>query len=162
MAIASSHIFGCGPGNSVQRDNIPHSYSDFIYAIIIEELGLVVWMLSVPLFAAYFFAGEWLVKLFLDEPTAMAVQTGVVFLRIVSPFYFLISMKLVSDGILRGARLMNKFMIATFSDLLLRVALATVLAGLPFGATAIWWAWPIGWVLGTGLSVWFYRKGEWR
>lgn len=41
MAIASSHIFGCGPGNSVQRDNIPHSYSDFIYAIIIEELGLV-------------------------------------------------------------------------------------------------------------------------
>ena len=122
----------------------------------------MVWMLSVPLFAAYFFAGEWLVRLFLDEPTAMAVQTGVVFLRIVSPFYFLISMKLVSDGILRGARLMNKFMIATFSDLLLRVALATVLAGLPFGATAIWWAWPIGWVLGTGLSVWFYRKGEWR
>ncbi len=41
MAIASSHLFGCGPGNSVQRDNIPHSYSDFIYAIIIEELGLI-------------------------------------------------------------------------------------------------------------------------
>ncbi len=41
MAIASSHFFGCGPGNSVQRDNIPHSYSDFIYAIIIEELGLI-------------------------------------------------------------------------------------------------------------------------
>lgn len=41
MAIASSHIFGCGPGKSVQRDNIPHAYSDFIYAIIIEELGLI-------------------------------------------------------------------------------------------------------------------------
>ncbi len=41
MAIASSHFFGCGPGNSVQRDNIPHAYSDFIYAIIIEELGLI-------------------------------------------------------------------------------------------------------------------------
>ena len=41
MAIASSHFIGCGPGNSVQRDNIPHAYSDFIYAIIIEELGLV-------------------------------------------------------------------------------------------------------------------------
>ncbi len=40
IAIASSHIFGCGPGNSVQRDFIPHAYSDFIYAIIIEELGL--------------------------------------------------------------------------------------------------------------------------
>lgn len=40
IAIASSHILGCGPGNSVQRDFIPHAYSDFIYAIIIEELGL--------------------------------------------------------------------------------------------------------------------------
>ena len=41
MAIASSHLSGCGPGNSVQRDNIPHAYSDFIYAIILEELGLI-------------------------------------------------------------------------------------------------------------------------
>lgn len=41
MAIASSHLLGCGPGNSMQRDNIPHAYSDFIYAIIIEELGLI-------------------------------------------------------------------------------------------------------------------------
>lgn len=41
IAIASSHLFGCGPGNSEQRDFIPHAYSDFIYAIIIEELGLI-------------------------------------------------------------------------------------------------------------------------
>ena len=41
IAIASSHIFGCGPGNSKQRDFIPHAYSDFIYAVIIEELGLL-------------------------------------------------------------------------------------------------------------------------
>ena len=40
IAIASSNIFGCGPGNSKQRDFIPHAQSDFIYAIIIEELGL--------------------------------------------------------------------------------------------------------------------------
>lgn len=40
VAIASSHIFGCGPGNSTLRDFIPHAQSDFIYAIIIEELGL--------------------------------------------------------------------------------------------------------------------------
>lgn len=41
IAIATSGLIGKGPGNSVQRDNIPHAYSDFIYAIIIEELGLV-------------------------------------------------------------------------------------------------------------------------
>lgn len=41
IAIATSSLVGKGPGNSVQRDNIPHAYSDFIYAIIIEELGLI-------------------------------------------------------------------------------------------------------------------------
>lgn len=41
IAIATSGLVGKGPGNSVQRDNIPHAYSDFIYAIIIEELGLI-------------------------------------------------------------------------------------------------------------------------
>ena len=40
IAIASSHIFGRGPGNSEARNFIPHAYSDFIYAVIIEELGL--------------------------------------------------------------------------------------------------------------------------
>ena len=41
IAIAKGGWFGKGPGNSVQRNFLPHSYSDFIYAIIIEEYGLV-------------------------------------------------------------------------------------------------------------------------
>ena len=41
MAIASSNFIGRGPGNSVERDYLPQAYSDFIFAIIIEELGLV-------------------------------------------------------------------------------------------------------------------------
>ena len=41
IAIATSGIFGKGPGNSVQRDFLSQAFSDFIYAIIIEELGLV-------------------------------------------------------------------------------------------------------------------------
>lgn len=41
MAIASSNIIGRGPGNSVERDFLPQAYSDFIFAIIIEELGLL-------------------------------------------------------------------------------------------------------------------------
>ena len=40
VAIATSNIIGRGPGNSRQRDFIPQAFSDFIYAIIIEELGL--------------------------------------------------------------------------------------------------------------------------
>lgn len=40
VAVATSGIVGCGPGNSKVRDFLPQAYSDFIYAIIIEELGL--------------------------------------------------------------------------------------------------------------------------
>lgn len=41
IAIANGGLTGLGPGNSKQRNFLPHSYSDFIYAIIIEEYGLL-------------------------------------------------------------------------------------------------------------------------
>lgn len=41
MAIAQGGMLGLGPGNSVSRNFLPHPYSDFIFAIIIEEYGLV-------------------------------------------------------------------------------------------------------------------------
>lgn len=41
IAIANGGVIGKGPGNSRQRNFIPHPYSDFIYAIIIEEYGLI-------------------------------------------------------------------------------------------------------------------------
>jgi len=41
IAIASGGLFGKGPGNSTQRNVLPHPYSDFIFAIIIEEYGTV-------------------------------------------------------------------------------------------------------------------------
>lgn len=40
IAVANSHVFGLGPGNSVQRDFLQHAESDFIYAIIVEEMGI--------------------------------------------------------------------------------------------------------------------------
>jgi cell division protein FtsW len=41
IAIAKGQVFGNGPGKSTQRNFLPHPYSDFIYAIIIEEYGLM-------------------------------------------------------------------------------------------------------------------------
>jgi len=41
IAIARGGLFGVMPGNSVQRDFLPQAYSDFIYAIIVEEMGLM-------------------------------------------------------------------------------------------------------------------------
>jgi len=40
IAIARGGIFGVMPGNSVERDYLPQAYSDFIYSIIVEEMGL--------------------------------------------------------------------------------------------------------------------------
>ncbi|MGE5356078.1 MAG: FtsW/RodA/SpoVE family cell cycle protein [Deltaproteobacteria bacterium] len=41
IAIANGEIFGVGPGNSLQRNYLPYPYADFIYAIIVEEYGLI-------------------------------------------------------------------------------------------------------------------------
>ena len=72
-----------------------------------------------------------------------------------APFYFVVSLKLATDGLLRGSGDMKSFMIATFGDLILRVALGYILA-VPFGTLGIWISWPIGWVIGTVMSLGFY------
>ncbi len=41
IAVATGGIFGKGPGNSEQRNILPHPYSDFVYAIVIEEYGII-------------------------------------------------------------------------------------------------------------------------
>lgn len=119
----------------------------------------MVWIISIPLVLLYFFAGKQLLYLFLDNPTNTAIHTGIMFLCILSPFYFVVSTKLVADGILRGAGLMSRFMITTFTDLILRVVLAIILSK-QFGSTGIWCSWPIGWSIATTLSVIFYKKAK--
>ena len=121
----------------------------------------LVWMLSLPLFLLYFFSGNIVLKLFMDNPTELAMHTGIIYLKILSPFYFAVSAKLVADGILRGAGMMKKFMIATFTDLILRVLLAFCFSKTALGATGIWCAWPVGWCVATILSISFYLKGPW-
>lgn len=123
-------------------------------------LGILV---CVPFFLFYFFFGRTAMGLFLDESSAAAIQTGVDYLRIVTPFYFVVTIKVMCDGVLRGGSAMLYFMTTTFTDLFLRVALAFVFSkGLGFGATGIWMAWPIGWTLSTFLSVFFYHLKPWE
>ena len=54
IAVASSSIFGKGPGKSEQRNFLPHPYSDFIYAIIIEEYGLIGGVIVLMLYVILF------------------------------------------------------------------------------------------------------------
>ena len=55
IAIASGKLFGKGPGNSTQRNFLPHPYSDFIFAIILEEYGLAGGSFVVLLYLILFF-----------------------------------------------------------------------------------------------------------
>ena len=121
----------------------------------------MVWLLSIPLIALYWLGSDALIKLFVENPSRTALDTGRAFLRILSPFYLIISIKLVADGVLRGSSMMRQFMVSTFTDLTLRVALAFALSA-AMGATGIWCAWPVGWSIAAVLSILFYRRGAWE
>ena len=119
------------------------------------------WIICTPIVLLYIGMSDTLIQVFMENPSEMAIASGVCFLRIVSPFYLLIAVKLITDGILRGTGSMKQFMIATFTDLILRVVLVMILSG-PFGYAGIWASWPLGWVLGTSLSLWFQKRGAWN
>ncbi len=123
-------------------------------------LGVLV---CVPFFLFYFFGSKTAMGLFMKAESQAAIQTGIIFLHIVTPFYFIVTIKVMCDGVLRGGSAMLYFMTTTFTDLLLRVVLAFVFAkGLGLGATGIWLAWPFGWSLSTLLSFSFYRLRPWE
>ena len=105
---------------------------------------------------AYLLLNEPLIKAFMDSNgTIEAIASGTAFLKTVAPFYCFIGVKLVGDGILRGMGKMKLFMVATFTDLVLRVVLAFAFSP-SWGYQGIWWSWPIGWTVATVLSLIFY------
>lgn len=112
-------------------------------------------------FLLFFILNQQLLSLFMnDESSQLAMDTGVKFLQIVSPFYFVVCLKLLCDGVLRGSESMGCFMAATFTDLILRVVLAAILSGF-MGVDGIWTSWPIAWTCGTVMSIVFYKSGVW-
>lgn len=158
LVISSFTTLGNGISNYTAQNLGAHKF-DRIHAG--QRAGLkLVWLLCIPIAVLYFFCGRMVVSIFMDSPSGEAMNVGIQFLKIVAPFYFVVSAKLVTDGVLRGSGMMRQFMIATFSDLILRVVLAKQLSRM-LGSVGIWLAWPIGWVVGTGLSLLFYRKVKW-
>lgn len=119
----------------------------------------MVYFICIPVICLYQFGGRTMVHLFMNTDSGNAINVGIQFLRIISPFYIVVSTKLIADGVLRGIGSMKQFMIATFTDLILRVVLAVILSK-EFGVVGIWCAWPIGWIIGTIVSVFFYVRDK--
>jgi len=74
IAIATGGIFGKGPGKSEQRNFLPHPYSDFIYAIIIEEYGLAGGTIILLIYLLFLFRS---IKLFQRCPYAFGAFLAV-------------------------------------------------------------------------------------
>jgi len=159
LVISSLTTLGNGISSYIAQ-NIGAGKMDRVRAGLRASLKIV-WTICLPITLLYWFGAGELVRFFMNEPSDTALGTGIQFLRILSPFYFMISAKLVLDGILRGAGMMKRFMVATCADLLVRVVLSLMLAG-PFGITGVWCSWPFGWAVGFILMALFYQTGLWK
>ena len=113
-------------------------------------------VVSLPFFIAYFVFPNTMMNIFVKSSEAGIIDVGRIFLKIVTPFYFVISAKLTFDGILRGAGRMRAFMASTFTDLLLRVILAYVFSYALNSEVGIWLSWPVGWTIAAVISAVFY------
>ena len=118
------------------------------------------YVFCLPVFILFFFMSRTVLMLFLEDGGSAAAANGISFLRIVSPFYFVVSLKIISDAVIRGSGDMTPFMISTFSDLILRAGLAIVFSSF-LGPDGIWLSWPVGWIVGTVISIIFLKSGHW-
>jgi len=122
------------------------------------KVGVISALCIAAMFAlCYVGFAEKMIYIFMDSEDAnnvAAAEAGMGFLRIVSPFFLGVCIKLAADGVLRGAGRVREFMITTFSDLILRVVFAFILQPF-FGATGIWLSWPGGWLISMGISLAF-------
>ncbi len=123
--------------------------------------ALIGMCVALPVSLLYFFGGEHVLMIFMNERGTDAMRTGMDFLRITAPFYPFVCVKLAGDGVERGARKMLCFMISTFTDLILRVVLAYFFMK-PFAEKGIWLAWPVGWTVSAVIAMSFYLAGVWK
>lgn len=152
FAVTSFVTIGNGMSNFVAQNRGAGEYGRISKGY---RAGMVITLATAAIFTAlYLIFAQPLVGLFMRSSASDALNIGVEQLSIISPFFFVVSAKIVSDGMLRGLADMAPFMIGTFTDLLLRVALAFVFSGL-WGHIGIWIAWPVGWCISTAMVLLF-------
>lgn len=103
-----------------------------------------------------------LIELFLGEDgTVTAMNTGISYIAFMGWFFIFIGMKMITDGLLRGAGDMKVFTLANIVNLSIRVLVAFIAAPV-FGIEMVWVAVPIGWAANWLISYWGYHTGKWK
>jgi len=141
--------------------NIGAGLTDRVSSGLKSGIALVAVYAVLTCVATEVFAGR-LISLFLGEDgTEKALVTGIACLRFSGWFYFLLGLKQVIDGVLRGAGDMKMFTIANLANLAIRVGAAVGLSPV-FGIGFIWYAVPFGWLANFLISFGQYRTGKWK
>ncbi len=103
-----------------------------------------------------------LILMFLgEEGTALALNTGMSYMRFIGFFFSFIGLKMITDGLLRGAGDMKMFTVANLVNLGIRVAVAVTMAP-RFGIAFVWYAVPMGWLANYLISFARYKTGIWK
>ena len=130
------------------------------YSALVITLGI-----ALAFTGLYVLTAPSLISAFVKDISDEALTAGSQFLYVVAPFYFTVAIKLVCDGVTRGAAAIMYYTISTFADLVLRVLLAYAFGFWLFGIhdiTLVWQSWPIGWGISMVLAAIFYFSGVWK
>ncbi|WFR56555.1 MATE family efflux transporter [Anaerocolumna sp. AGMB13025] len=95
------------------------------------------------------------------ESSNLALQTGTAYLKFMGFFYIMLGLKMITDGLLRGAGDMKVFTAANLVNLAIRVFVAFQFAPV-WGIAAVWYAVPMGWTANYLLSFSRYLTGKWK
>lgn len=122
-------------------------FISILFCVVVSSL---VWLFSYNL-----------MQIFVDPGRVDIIQEGVLYLRIVSLFYFGIGCLFLLYGLYRALAKPGMSVVLTIISLGTRVLLAYLLSSIPeIGVPGIWWAIPIGWILADSVGIVYYFKNK--
>jgi putative MATE family efflux protein len=125
------------------------------HASLIIGLGI-----TLVLSTAIFLFGNKLIALFTPNELDV-IAVGHEYLRIIAVFYFLFTIMFIANGVIRGAGEAMIPMISTLAAMwLVRIPCAIIFSKL-WGIIGVWYAMPVGWLIGTIIALVYYKSGRW-
>lgn len=114
------------------------------------------------IFCILFIFGHNIIGMFIDKGSNMEViNVGVNYMRIVSLFYFLMGLMVITNGVLRAAGDIKFFLGSSCINLGIRVCMSYIMAQF-IGVIGIWYAVPLGWIFASIFSILRYLSGKWK
>ena len=123
---------------------------------------VMIFALSVVMILVSLFLPEQLLSIFVNaDASTEVIAVGKQYINIVGFTYVFAGIMVIANGVLRGAGDVKIVVICSLCNIIVRVGGAYLFAGI-WGSSAIWWAVPMGWLVGTIISSVRYSRGKWK